>query len=46
MGVIRDPARNEPYIVVGRERQRLQPFHIAGERDDRADDPRFAALAR
>ena len=34
MGVIRDPAKNEPMIQIARERQRLQSFHIAGRSYD------------
>jgi 5,5'-dehydrodivanillate O-demethylase oxygenase subunit len=34
MGVVRDPAKNEPFIAINRERQRLQAFHIAGQSYD------------
>jgi hypothetical protein len=33
--VVRDPAKNEPFIAINRERQRLQSFHIAGQSYDK-----------
>jgi 5,5'-dehydrodivanillate O-demethylase len=32
LGVVRDPAKNEPWITIARERARLQPFHPGNDR--------------
>ncbi len=39
MGVVRDPAINEPMIEIPRERRRLEAFRIASD----ASDPQMIA---
>jgi 5,5'-dehydrodivanillate O-demethylase len=45
MGVIRDPAQNEPYITIGREKVALKAYEVRRDLTRQADQAAMAELA-